>query len=58
MSYAFTLPMPSLGIRLQIRDPVDRNEGVIRWICIHEFVSTKENTNVYKDELGQHLTPR
>ena len=35
-------------IRLSIRDQVDREEGVVWWMCIHEFVSTKENTNVHE----------
>ena len=47
MTCPFTLPMFFRRIRLLIRDQVDRDEGVLRWICIHELVSTKENTNVH-----------
>ncbi len=38
------LPMLFRRIRLLIRDEIDGDEGIMRWICIHEFLSTKENT--------------
>src|SRR5207248_1470011 len=42
-------------LRLSLRDQVERDEGVKRWIGIHELVSTKENTDVHEISLRSGL---